>query len=305
MTITLSRQPPSSLPPPLPVSMISAHVISTALSHSQPTFLAAPSPLTCANFSSTSIAFQPLPHALSCLRRSAAAAVKVCSSCVLERSGVPRAGIARHRCGDAGVELCADHKRREHGFDHCSSAHFTPARYVLIGSLIPDTSLHVSPSHLSLHPSLLPQASIDPAFVESWSKYILLRHVHRTALHPSSRLVNEPIRYADVQIAETLFLHSNITSEMNFTRDLLALHLKSSSLLFSYPQPSLLPPFTSTSPTPCSRSTQPNSLLLSTYSSLPRPPTCCLPSPLSPFSSTTVSPLSIITHRAFPILSTR
>lgn len=285
--------------------MISAPVIVTARSHAQPITFAAPSPLTCANFSSISTTSLLLPRALSCSMRYVAAAVKVGSSILLQRSGVSPAAAARHRRGDACGELRTDHERREYGYGYRAAADIAAARWVLMGFLTPDTSLRVAPSPLSLHPSLFPQACTEPAFVESWSRYILLRHVRRASARSASRLVNEAIRYEDIKVAETLFLHANITSEMNFTRDLLALHLKSSFLRYAYPQPSPPPPSTSTSPTPCWRSTQRSCLPLSTFSSPPHPPTCFLPSLLSPFSSTTVAPTFTITHRTFSILATR
>lgn len=108
--------------------MTSAPVIVTALSHSQPTIFAAPSPPTCANFSSTSTTFQLSLRAPSCLTRYAAAADKVFSSFLLQRSGVSLAAAARHRRGDAGGELCADHERREYGYGHRAATHLATAR---------------------------------------------------------------------------------------------------------------------------------------------------------------------------------
>ena len=192
---------------------------------------------------------------------------------LLERSGLSRPATEGHRRGGAGGQSGAHHGQRGHGHGHRTHPHIPAARWVLSSPLTPDSALHVAPPPLSLHPALLPQACADLAFVESWSKYLLVRHARRTPSAVASRTVNEPIRYDDIRVVERLFLHSNITSEMRFTRNLLALHLQSPRTLLPYPQPSPPPPPTSTSPTPCWRNTPPSCPPLSTSCSPPRPPT--------------------------------
>ncbi|KAK8822814.1 hypothetical protein WA556_001705 [Blastocystis sp. ATCC 50177/Nand II] len=139
----------------------------------------------------------------------------------------PRAAVLDALCGccrqadcralllkGIGVEALVDGLART-----TDSVGTATAIVLILTSLLQDSALHVAPPLLSLHPALLPQACADLAFVESWSKYLLVRHAR----------LNEPIRYDDIRVVERLFLHSNITSEMRFTRNLLALHLQTFS----------------------------------------------------------------------------